>query len=93
MGEFNYFMKKGGFSLKAFPGAKARQLNYRAIPLFEDNTYDAAVMHVDLLRNVNSTNDICKGVIDIVLRCRSNNIRMIFISSIAYSSKVNPASI
>ena len=96
MGEFNSFIKKGEVSLKAFPGAKARQLNHRTIPLLEDNTYDAAVIHVginDLLSNVKSTNYICKDIIDIGLRCRNNNIGMIFISSIAHSSKDNPASI
>ena len=38
MGEFNSFTKKGEASLKAFPGAKARQLNHYTIPLLEDNT-------------------------------------------------------
>ena len=96
MGEFNSFIKKGEVSLKAFPGAKARQLNHHTIPLLEDNTHDAAAIHVDindLLSNVKSTNDICKDIIDVGLRCRNNSIGMIFISGIAYSSKVNPASI
>ena len=94
MGELNSFIKKGEVSLKAFPGAKARPLNHHFIPLLEDNTYNAAVIHVginDLLSNVKSTNYICKDIIDIGLRCRNNNIGMIFISSIAYSSKVNPS--
>ena len=34
-----------------------------------------------------------QNIIDIGLRWRNNNIGMIFVSSIAYSSKVNPASI
>ena len=96
MGEFNSFIKKGQVSLNSFPGAKARQSNHRTILLLEDNTYDAAAIHVginDLLSKVKSTNDICKGIIYIGLRCRNNNIGMIFISSIAYISKVNPASI
>ena len=94
MGEFNSFIKKGEVSLKAFPGAKARQLNHYTIPLLEDNTYDGAIIHVgknDLLSNDKSTNDICKEIINIVPRCRNDNIGMIFISSIAYSSKVNPS--
>ena len=94
MGEFNSFIKKGEVSLKAFPGAKARQLNHYTIPLLEDNTYDGAIIHVgknDLLSNDKSTNNICKEIINIVPRCRNNNIGMIFISSIAYSSKVNPS--
>ena len=92
MGEFNSFIKKGEVSLKAFPGAKARQLNHYTIPLLEDNTYDGAIIHVginDLQSNDKSTTDICKEIINIGLRCRNNNIGMIFISSIAYSSEVN----
>ena len=80
--------------MKKFLGAKARQLNHCSIPLFEDNTRDAAVINVginDLLSNVKSTNDIWKEIIDICLGYRNNNIGMIFISSIAYSSKVNPS--
>ena len=95
MGEFNSFIKKGEVPLKVFPGAKARQLNHTT-PLLENDTYDAAAIHVginDLLSKVKSTNDICKDIIDIGLRCKNNNIGMIFISSIAYSSKVNPVSI
>ena len=96
IGELNSFIKRGEVCLKAFPRAKARQLNHHAILLLEDNTYDAAAIHVginDFLSNVKSTNDICKDITDIGLRCRNNNTGMIFISSIAYSSKVNPVSI
>ena len=46
MGEFISFIVKGEVSLKAFPGAKARQLNHHTIPLLEDNAYDAAYMLV-----------------------------------------------
>ena len=81
---------------QALPGATARQLNHGTITLLADNTYDATAIHVginDLLSNVKSTNDICKDITDISLRCRNNNIGMIFISSVAYSSKVNLASV
>ena len=82
--------------MKVFPLAKARQLNHHTVPLLEDNTYNAEAIHVDindLHSNVTSTNNICRDIIDIGLRCRNNNIDMIFISSRAYSSKVNLASI
>ena len=82
--------------MKALPEAKERQFNHHTIPFLDDTTYDEAAIHVsinNLLGNIKSTNDICKYIIDIGLRCRNNNISMIFISSIAYSSKVNPASI
>ena len=96
MREFNSFIKKGEVSLKSFPGAKARHLNHYTLPLLEDNTYDGVAIHAgikDLLRSVNSTNDICKDIMDIGLRCRNNSSGMIFVSSVAYSSKVNSASI
>ena len=82
--------------MRAFPGVKARQLNHHTIPLFEYNTYDTAAIHVainDFFSNVQSTNDICKDIIDTGLWRRNNNIGMIFISSITQCSKVNPASI
>ena len=78
MGEFHSFMEKGEVSfLKAFPGQNARQLIHHTIHLFEDNTYDVTAIYVDinnLLSNVKSTNEICKGG----LKCRNNNIGMIF---------------
>ena len=95
-GKFHSFIKKGEVSLKALPGVKVRQVNHHNIPLLEDKTNDAAAIHVginDLLSNVKSTNDICKDIIDIGLSCRNNNIDMIFMSSVAYNSKVNSASI
>ena len=95
MKKFNYFIKKGEVYFKALPMSKARHLNHYTICLLEDKTCDATSIHVgicDLLSNVKSTNEICKGIIDIGLRCRTNNFGMMFISSIALSSKVNPAS-
>ena len=58
------------------------------------NTYDLAAIHVginNLFDNVKSTNDICNDIIDVGQRCKY--ISMVFISSIAYRSKVYPASI
>ena len=77
MEELDYFIKNGKVSLKVFPGSKARSKIYLN----------------NLLSKMKSINDICKDVIDIGLRCRNNNIGIIFIWSIAFSSKVNIASI
>ena len=92
MEEFNSFVKEGEVYLKAFLGAKANQLNYQTTPAIQGNNYDAAAIHVginDLLSSNKSVNDICRDIISIGLRCRSNNISNVFISSIAYSSKIN----
>ena len=92
MGEFNSFVKEGEVYLKAFAGAKTNQLNYQIIPVIQVNHYDAVAIHVginDLLSSNKYVNDICRGIISIGLRCRSNNISKVFICSIAYSSKIN----
>ena len=92
MGEFNSFAKDADVYLKAFPGTKANQLNYQTIPVIQGNNYNAAAIRVainDLLSSNKSVNDICRDIISTGLRCRSNNISKDFISSIAYSSKIN----
>ena len=37
VGEFNSFVKEGEDYLKAFPGAKATQLNYQTTPVIQGN--------------------------------------------------------
>ena len=44
MEEFNSFAKEGEVYLKAFPGAKANQLNYQTIRAIQGNNYDAAAI-------------------------------------------------
>ena len=76
MEEFNSFVKEGEVYLKAFPGAKANQLNYQTIPIIQGNNYDAAAMHVvinDLVSSNKSVNDVCRDIISIGLRYRSNS--------------------
>ena len=42
-----------------------------------------------MLSSNKSVNDICRDIVSIGLRCRNSNISKVFISSIAYSSKIN----
>ena len=75
-----------------FPEAKANQLNYQTVRLMQGNNHNAAAVHVginDLLSSNKSAYEICRDIITTELRCRSNNISQVFISSIAYSSKIN----
>ena len=47
-------VKKGRTHLKAFPGAKANQLNHYVVPTLEEFDYDCAIIHVginDILRS------------------------------------------
>ena len=82
--------------MKSFLGAKARQLNHYTILLLDDSTYDASVIHIyvhDLLSNVEPTNNLCKDIDRYWFKVQKSYIGMIFVSTLAYSSKVNPASI
>ena len=63
MGELDYFIKNGEVSLKVFPRSKVR----------------SKICLNNLLSKIKSINDIWKDVIDVGLRCRNNNIGMIFI--------------
>ena len=77
--------------MKAFIGAKANQLNYQTNPVIKGKNYAAAAIHIDindLLSSNKSVYDICSDSISIGLRCMSNNISKVFISSIAYRSKI-----
>ena len=81
--------------MKFFPGSKANQLNHHTIPILEEHQYDAAAIHVginDILKGMpnNVTVDsICNDILEIALRCCNHNIDEVFISSVAYSSKVS----
>ena len=81
--------------MKSFPGSKANQPNHHTIPILVDHQCDAAPIHVginDLLKGMpnNVTVDsICNDILETALHCRNHNIGEVFISSVAYSSKVS----
>ena len=96
MTEFNDHVKNANVELKPFPGAQANQLTNRSRTVLEENKYDVGVVHVginDLLnrRNLNDDvlNDICDDIMNMGFRCRNYNIGTIFISGIAYSTRID----
>ena len=94
MKEFNKYLNGGIAHLNPFPRTKAKQMDHHVIPILEEHQYGAAVIHVgikDLLKNRTNINvsEIAKDIINIAFRCRSHSIATIFISSIAYSTKVS----
>ena len=48
MKQFNSHINGGKVYLKAFPGAKADQLNHHVKPSLEEYEYDAAIIHVGI---------------------------------------------
>ena len=94
MGKFNSCINGANVQLKSFSRYKAKQLNHHISPILQDQYYDAAGIHVGINDRLNSSskksvNKICDDIIKIALRCSSYNIATIFISTIAYSTKVN----
>ena len=70
------------------------QFDHHATPILQEQYCDAAGIHVEIkdllcLAKKKSVDKICDNIIKIALRCCSHNIPIIFISSIAYSTKVN----
>ena len=92
MAEFNRWINNGVVRLKSFPGTRAKQLDHHSIPVLEEHSYDAAIIHVginDLLRSTEDLEEICKDIISIGVRCQDHNIGTIFISGITNSSKIS----
>ena len=94
MGKFNSSINGANVQLKSFPGCKAMQLDHHTVLILQEQYYDAAGIHVGINNLLNSSSkksvdEICDDIIKIALRCRSHNIATIFISSIAYNTKVN----
>ena len=95
MGELNRHINGGKVHLKSFPGSKANQLNHHTIPILEEHQYDAAAIHVginDLLKGMPNNvcvDSICNDILEIALRCRNHSIGEVFISGVAYGSKVS----
>ena len=48
MKHLNFQVEEGRIHLKAFPGAKANQLNHYVIPTLEEFNYDCALIHVGI---------------------------------------------
>ena len=92
--QFNSHIHDVTIYLKAFPGAKADQLNHHVKTSLEEYKYDAIIIHAgknDILRSKgeNEVNDIPRiKIMNIADTCRNYNISKIFISSIIRCSRM-----
>ena len=79
---------------KSFHELKSEQLSHRTIPILEENEYDTSILHNDINelltfdKNGSTLVLICDHIINAGLRCRNSNIEKIFVSSVAFCSKV-----
>ena len=80
--------------LKAFPGAKAYQLNHYIIPTLEEFDYDCAIIHVginDILssKDMSELNDLPEKTMQIGKTCQSYSIVKVYVSSILPSNRTS----
>ena len=94
MYHFNNSLVCGKARQKSFPGATANELAHYIIPTLQEDTPESAIVHVginDLLEKGKDINipKLAEEVIGVGLLCRQYNVKDIFISSIAYTTKAN----
>ena len=87
-------VKKRRTHLKAFPGAKANQLDHYVVPTLEEVDYDWAKIHVgiiDILRSKDITElkDLPKKFMQIRTTCQCYNIAEVYVSSILASTRTS----
>ena len=87
MKHLNSLLKEGRIHLKAFPGAKANQLNRYVVPTLEEFDYDCAIIHVginDILRSkdMSELEDLPKKIMQIGTTCQRYNVGKVYVSSI-----------
>ena len=92
MKQFNSHIHGSKVYLKAFPGAKADQLNQHVKPSYDEYDYDAEIIHIrinDILRSKEEkeVNDIPREIMNIAEARQNDNITKIFISLLIRSSR------
>ena len=92
--EINRQIQGGRIHVKAFPGAKSRQLNHYVTPTLEEYSYDAAIIHVginDILRSkhYDELDKLPGNIIKEGNICQKYNIGKIYISAILPSTRLN----
>ena len=84
----------GKAKLQCFPGATSNQLlHYLDVNLHDNNT-ESVILHVgvnDVLQDCTETNinSFINNVQEMAKKCRSYNVKNVFISGIVYTERVN----
>ena len=90
----NSQVKEGRLQLKAFPSAKANQLNHYIIPRIEEFHCDCAIIYRginNILRSkdVSELKDLPKKIIQTATICQSFNIGEVYVCSILPSTRTS----
>ena len=94
MKHLNSQVKEGRLHLKAFPGAKANQLNHYVIPTLEEFDYHCAIIHIginNILRSkdMSELKDLLRKIMQIGTTCQRYNIGKVYVSSILPLTKTS----
>ena len=98
MRDFNKFVKVGKGKLRCFPGVTSNQLLHYLDVNLQDNYMESVLLYVgvnDVLQDSTETyiNNFFNNVQEMGNKCRSYNIKNVFISGIVYTERVNGKSL
>ena len=95
-----YYQRNNGYArFKIFPGANSKELLHYIVPTLENGFYNTAVVHVrvnnDLLQknSLASVENLLSNLISARNKRQASGIEKIFISTIALSRGISPATI
>ena len=88
----------GKAKLQCFPGATSNQLLHYLDVNLQDNNTESVILHVgvnDVLQDSTETNinNFFNNVQEMVKKCRSYNVKNVFISGIVYTERINGKSL
>ena len=91
--EFSSLVKKGYPKMKFFPGATSKELLHCVDPTLKDGIYNTAIKHVgvnNLLnnKNTNKVDELVKNLESTAIKCISNAIAKVVVSSIVINNKM-----
>ena len=94
MKHLNSQVKEGRIHLKAFPGAKANQLNHCVIPTLEEFDYDCAIIHLGIndiprSKDMSELKDLSTKIMQVGRTCQRYNIGKVYVSSILPSTRTS----
>ena len=91
--EFNKHINRGSAKFKTFPGLKSNELLHYIEPTLQEETYDAAIIHVGVNDMINGNQEKIDALIqnlqNLANKCVSYGVKKVFISGITFTKRIN----
>ena len=91
--EFNKHINRGSAKFKIFPGLKSNELLHYIEPTLQEETYDAAIIHVGVNDMINGNQEKIDALIqnlqNLANKCVSYGVKKVFISVITFTKRID----